>query len=99
MSRLLDQPGTRILATLGPASSSVEMIEALARAGASAFRLNFSHGEHDAKRELVGRVREVSRRIERPLTIVGDLCGPKRRTRLVEGGEPFDLKVGESVVI
>ncbi len=75
------------------------MIEALARAGASAFRLNFSHGAHEAKHELVERVREVSRRIERPLTIVGDLCGPKLRTRDVLDGNPVEVVAGQSVII
>ena len=92
-------PGTRILATLGPASESREAIKALAKAGASAFRLNFSHGTHEQKRQMVLRVREVAAEIGRPLAILGDLCGPKLRTRECEGGVPLTLVTGQEIVI
>ncbi|HYC76414.1 MAG TPA: pyruvate kinase [Planctomycetota bacterium] len=94
-----DRFGTRILATLGPASSTPEQIEALARAGASAFRLNFSHGPLDAKRALVRHVREISKNLERPLALVGDLSGPKLRTRENKGGRPVPFPDGAEVVI
>jgi pyruvate kinase len=94
-----DRFGTRILATLGPASESEAMIEALARAGASAFRLNFSHGDHDSKRPLVERVRRVAKKLERPLALLGDLCGPKLRTGVSATGEPVEFPTGTTVVI
>jgi pyruvate kinase len=94
-----DRFGTRILATLGPASETPEMIEALARAGASAFRLNFSHGTLDEKAKLVERVRAVSAKLERPLALLGDLCGPKLRTRETLGGLPISFPDGEKVLI
>ncbi len=92
-------PGTRILATLGPASNTRERIAALAEAGASAFRLNFSHGTHEQKREMIALVRDVSRTSGRPLAILGDLCGPKLRTRECEGGIPLTLVTGQDIVI
>jgi pyruvate kinase len=70
---------TRIVATLGPASSSPEMIQSLARAGVDVFRLNFSHGTHDAHAEVFARVREAERLVDRPLGILADLQGPKLR--------------------
>ena len=72
--------GTRILATLGPASSDRRTVSALAEAGASGFRLNFTHGEHDVLAETVATVRGVARDLKRPLALVGDLSGPKLRT-------------------
>ncbi len=98
-SHAFDRFGTRILATLGPASDSEEMIEALAHAGASAFRLNFSHGDHDGKRRMVERVRAVAKKIGRPLALVGDLCGPKLRTGISERGEPVEFPTGSTAVI
>lgn len=70
---------TKQLATLGPASSSLEMIERLFLAGADVFRLNFSHGEHDQKRKLVELIRQVEAKYDHPIAILGDLQGPKLR--------------------
>jgi pyruvate kinase len=94
-----DRFGSRILATLGPASESEEMIEALARAGASAFRLNFSHGEHAQKALLIERVRAVAARLGRPLALLADLCGPKLRTGATADGAPIDFPRGSVAVI
>lgn len=69
----------RILATLGPASASPPKIEQLVRAGADAFRVNFSHGDHASQAELLQNIRIVERRIARPLTALADLQGPKLR--------------------
>jgi pyruvate kinase len=76
---------TKILATLGPASSSKEMISALIRSGADAIRLNFSHGNQDEHRRLIGLIREISRELERHVPIVGDIQGPKIRIGEVYG--------------
>lgn len=70
---------TKQLATLGPASSSFEMIEKLFLAGTDVFRLNFSHGEHDQKKELLDIIRQVEAKYEHPIAILGDLQGPKLR--------------------
>ena len=76
----------KILATLGPASSTPEMIEALIRAGADAFRINMSHGEQADKVQLVETVRSMEKKLGRPTTIVFDLQGPKLRVGNFEGG-------------
>jgi pyruvate kinase len=71
---------TKQLATLGPASSSFEMIEKLFLAGADVFRLNFSHGEYAQKKELLDIIRSVEAKYDHPIAILGDLQGPKIRT-------------------
>ena len=70
---------TRMVCTLGPASRSPEMVEALARAGADVFRLNFSHGSHDDHAQTFDAVRAAEVAIDRPLGILADLQGPKFR--------------------
>ena len=69
----------RILATLGPASATPERIEALARAGADAFRINMSHGEQADKVALVEAIRGLEKTLGKPTTILFDLQGPKLR--------------------
>lgn len=70
---------TKQLATLGPASSTKEMIEKLFLAGADVFRLNFSHGSQEQKKELLMIIREVEQKYSHPIAILGDLQGPKLR--------------------
>mmetsp|Transcript_29939 Transcript_29939/g.89026 ORF Transcript_29939/g.89026 Transcript_29939/m.89026 type:complete len:604 (-) Transcript_29939:592-2403(-) len=70
---------TKQLATLGPASSSREMIEKLFLAGADVFRLNFSHGSQEQKLELLETIREVEDQYNHPIAVLGDLQGPKLR--------------------
>jgi pyruvate kinase len=70
---------TKQLATLGPASSSLEMIETLFLAGADIFRLNFSHGSQEQKKELLMMIREVEEKYSHPIAVLGDLQGPKLR--------------------
>jgi len=70
---------TKQLATLGPASSSKEMIEKLFLAGADVFRLNFSHGSQEQKKELLIMIREIEEKYSHPIAILGDLQGPKLR--------------------
>jgi len=70
---------TKQLATLGPASSSPEKIETLFLAGADIFRLNFSHGSQEQKKELLTMIREVEEKYSHPIAVLGDLQGPKLR--------------------
>lgn len=77
----------RVLATLGPASNTPEMIEKLFRAGADAFRINMSHGDQASKIPLIEAIRAMERRIGRPSTILADLQGPKLRVGKFEGGK------------
>lgn len=69
----------KILATLGPASSTPEVIEALVKAGADCFRLNFSHGSHAEQQERYDIIRALETKYARPIGIVADLQGPKLR--------------------
>lgn len=70
---------TKQVATLGPASKSFEMIEKLFLAGADMFRLNFSHGSQDEKKDLLITIREIEQKYCHPIAILGDLQGPKLR--------------------
>lgn len=89
---------TKIVATVGPASEGREGLNALLSAGVDVFRLNFSHGEHEQKREWIALIRELSRRHERAVSILGDLQGPKIRTGMMRGGGQ-ELKPDQEVVI
>ena len=88
----------KIVATVGPASCSKEMLLALMEAGADVFRLNFSHGQHDALTETVALIRQISRNRRRAVAILGDLQGPKIRTGMMRG-DVLTLTSGDSVVI
>ncbi len=88
----------KIVATVGPASSSRMMLLALMEAGADVFRLNFSHGEHKALVEVIRNIRELSRDRRRAVAILGDLQGPKIRTGVMQG-DVMTLIAGQSVVI
>jgi pyruvate kinase len=70
---------TRIIATLGPASSSAELIAALSSAGANVFRLNFSHGSHEDHQARYDAIRAVERQTGRWIGVLADLQGPKLR--------------------
>ncbi|MDP6953748.1 MAG: pyruvate kinase, partial [Alphaproteobacteria bacterium] len=76
----------KILATLGPASADREGIDALYRAGADAFRLNFSHGSHSEIQALYDIIREVEETALHPIAVVADLQGPKLRIGKLAGG-------------
>jgi len=89
---------TKIVATVGPASDSEERLDALMAAGADVFRLNFSHGEQSQKRELIGRIRAVSKRRQQAVAILGDLQGPKIRVGLLPKGT-MNLESGATVTI
>jgi pyruvate kinase len=90
---------TKQLSTLGPASSSREMIEKLFLAGADCFRLNFSHGSQEQKKELLMTIREIEEKYSHPIGILGDLQGPKLRVgefsnpngEMLEAGRFFRL--------
>ncbi|HEX7968585.1 MAG TPA: pyruvate kinase, partial [Stellaceae bacterium] len=73
------QRSAKIVATLGPASSSPEMINALFRAGVDVFRLNFSHGDRDDHRARLEAIRALEKETGRPIGIMADLQGPKLR--------------------
>jgi pyruvate kinase len=88
---------TKIIATLGPATSSRERIEILVRTGIDCARLNFSHGTHEQHAESVRILREVQEDVGRPVAIMADLQGPK--LRLGNLPEPVVLARGDHVVV
>jgi len=77
----------KILATLGPASRSPEMIEKLLRAGADAFRVNMSHGDHQTHAATIAAIREVEKTVGRPIAVLCDLQGPKLRVGQFKDGK------------
>lgn len=85
----------KILATLGPATSSEAAIRALYQAGADVFRLNSSHGTHEDHRERMFLIRKIEREVERPIGVLLDLQGPKLRVGTMANG-PLELVAGES---
>ncbi len=76
---------TKIIATLGPASNSEEMILRLLTSGVDVFRLNFSHGRHEDHAPVIARVREIATDLGRYIPIIGDIQGPKLRIGEVDG--------------
>ncbi|HYJ82953.1 MAG TPA: pyruvate kinase [Allosphingosinicella sp.] len=88
----------RILATLGPASRTPEMIRKLAEAGADAFRVNMSHGTHKDHAQLIETIRALEKELDRPTTILADLQGPKLRVGRFEGEGGVDLEKGQTFV-
>jgi len=94
----------KIIATLGPSSSDAQDIEALFVAGADVFRLNFSHGTHDDHKARIFAIRELEKKVKRPIAVVADLQGPKLRVgNFVEGkvrlenGDAFRLDMDEAL--
>ena len=90
---------TKIVATIGPATSSPEAIAALIESGVDVFRLNFSHGTHEGHRLVYDRVREAAARARRVVAVMQDLSGPKIRTSALEGGTPLSLAAGDALKI
>lgn len=87
MSGMIRNRQTKILATLGPASSDKEMIEKLCRAGVDNFRLNFSHGSHADHKVRYDIIRGLEQELDTPIGIVADLQGPKLRVGRFKGGK------------
>lgn len=90
---------TKIVATLGPASSDEARIEELIAAGVDIFRLNFSHGSHERHAESVARIRRAAAKSGRQIGILQDLSGPKIRTGKLANGQPIELRTGDQLAI
>jgi len=84
--RLRRRRRTKIIATLGPASSSLDVMARLFQAGADVFRLNFSHGTHEDHAARFAAIRELEQRFDRPIGILADVQGPKLRVGRFSGG-------------
>ena len=89
------QRNAKILATLGPASSSLEVIRTLFNAGADVFRLNFSHGTHEDHKKRYDLIRQIEQETGRPIGVLVDLQGPKLRVGTFENGR-ITLRPGET---
>src|SRR5215472_13364855 len=90
---------TKIMATVGPASDSDEVLDALMAAGVDVFRLNFSHGTHESQTATYHRVRAAASRAKRDVAILQDLGGPKIRTGATRDGRPIVVDKGDHLRI
>lgn len=88
---------TKIVATIGPATSSEEMLEKIICAGVDVCRLNFSHGAYELHQEVIDRVRSINQRLGCNVALLQDLQGPKLRIGKVDG--EFTLKEGDSILV
>jgi pyruvate kinase len=88
---------TKIVATIGPATSSEEMLEKIIHAGVDVCRLNFSHGAYELHQEVIDRVRNINQRLGCNVALLQDLQGPKLRIGKVEG--EFILQEGDSILV
>ncbi|MBR0755972.1 pyruvate kinase [Bradyrhizobium jicamae] len=86
----------KIVATVGPASSSPEMLKTLFAAGVDTFRLNFSHGKHEDHAKVHAAIRQLEKDIKRPIGILMDLQGPKIRVGTIAGGK-INVEPGEAI--
>ncbi|MBL7888896.1 MAG: pyruvate kinase [Bacteroidia bacterium] len=89
---------TKIVATLGPASSSAEVIEGMIKAGADVCRINFSHGSYDNVLQQINIIREINKKLGTHTAILADLQGPKLRIGVVENNG-VELVAGKEIII
>ncbi len=89
---------TKIVATIGPASQSPEMLERLIRAGLNIARLNFSHGSFEGHGEVISRIRAAAKVVGRRVAIMADLPGPKMRLGTISP-EPITLEPGAPFIL
>ena len=90
---------TKIIATIGPASSDPTVLEQLIATGVDVFRLNFSHGSHDTHRAVIESIRRIAAPAGHQVAVLQDLGGPKIRTGRLENGAPLMLLAGQSLEI
>lgn len=90
---------TKIVATLGPATQSAAHIEKLVKAGVDVCRLNLSHGELSWHKDRVRLIRNISQKLNKPVSVILDLQGPRIRTGGLQNGKPIRLKSGETIAI
>ena len=81
-----NDPKTKIVATIGPASAPVDVLRELMRNGMDVARLNFSHGSYDFYRELIANIRRLNEELGLNTAILADLQGPKLRVGEMENG-------------
>jgi len=91
---VVDIQKTKIIATLGPASSSKERLLDLVKAGVDVFRLNFSHGKHEDHQAVIERIVEINKTYKQHVSILGDLQGPKLRVGEIKDNR-LEIKPGD----
>lgn len=89
---------TKIVATIGPASNTDVLVGELIEAGVDLFRVNMSHGTHEAHGAAIAIIREMSEKLGKPTAILADLCGPKIRTGKFHNGS-VHLSAGNAVTV
>ena len=89
---------TKILATVGPATSTPEMFEKLLEAGVNGIRLNFSHGTYEERDEQLPWIREAAAKVGKPVAILQDLQGPKIRLGALQDNR-FEVKTGDEIIL
>ena len=87
---------TKIIATIGPATSPKEMLRKIIKRGVNVCRLNFSHLKHDEAKEIISNIKEINQELNMHTAILADLQGPKIRVGIFE--KPIKLKKGEEVI-
>jgi len=90
---------TRIVATIGPASASEDVLRAMIAAGMDAARLNFSHAAHEWHGNVIRRIRQLAGEADRPIAVIGDLQGPRIRTGALAGGSTVELEAGQPLTL
>jgi pyruvate kinase len=89
----------KTLATLGPSSSTPEIIEAMIEAGLDAVRINMSHGNYEDHAARITTARAAAKKLGRPLAVLVDLSGPKIRTGLLQNATPVQLETGAEFIL
>ena len=95
--RINDKQNTKIVATVGPASSSPAKLRELVVAGVDIFRLNFSHGNHSDHEKVIQRIQEINEEYKVNIGILADLQGPKLRIGTMKNDEPVILNEGDEI--
>lgn len=88
---------TKIICTIGPASNTIDTLSELAKNGMDVARLNFSHGNHEEKKEVLNHIRTVSKKLSKPIAAIADLQGPKLRLGQLQG--EIAIEKGQEVIL
>ena len=98
---MMSQKFTKIVATVGPASTSSDVLEGMIREGVNVIRLNFSHGDYETHATTVQRVKDIDKKLGTHTALLADMQGPKLRVGMMEdgaelvAGSKLTIKVGE----
>ncbi len=96
-SKITDHQNTKIIATIGPASSSYKMLSKLVKAGVDVMRLNFSHGTHEDHKKVIDHILRINEELGTHISILADLQGPKLRVGEIKDNA-LELKEGQEII-